>query len=230
MSSRLVLLALVALHACTHFSVATVADDHLVPVDPDRGAGVPDYGALLQKKLFVTPANYGRVLVLPSAASLGEYALSLYSTASKNVHNITYTKAARNLWYQRSLRGSLSLRDDPYSSQEPIRITRIDAVLPPSTALAIRAAWTEALRGTAPHSRGGPIVVDGADFEFSLVDRGKTATGVIMPGMREGKSMSQLIAVTELLETYCKAGPNQRAHIALQIEKRANDLVRCLHR
>ena len=76
MNARMVVVAFV--YSCAVCSlVARAPDDHLVRPYVDRDWGVRGYASLLEKKLFVTPAGYGRILVLPSAGSLGEYALSI---------------------------------------------------------------------------------------------------------------------------------------------------------
>src|SRR4051812_39711253 len=76
---------------------ASTPGDHLVPPYSDRDWGVPGYNSLVEKKLFITPASYGRILVRPSMGSQGEYAFSLYRIGNDSVQ-ITYTKASRNIW------------------------------------------------------------------------------------------------------------------------------------
>lgn len=218
------------LQACAHSGRASASDDHLVQPYFDRDWGAPGYASLLQKKLFLTAADYGRVIVRPSPASIGEYAISVYSADSEKDAHITLTRAGRNLWYQRSYQREKTVSDDPYASSAPIKVTRIDATLPVSTALAIRAAWAEMLRGTAGKwpGRGDRIVLDGTDIEFALIEGGKKMTGVIAAGAT-GKNTLQLRKLSELLERYCTASPSQRSSIASEIETKAKHLVRDLH-
>src|SRR5437763_10706889 len=70
-------------------------DDHLIPIN---GRIELAYEKLLNRRLFVTSANYARIVTLASPASVGEAAIAIYSKG----HNadevfITSTRAERNL-------------------------------------------------------------------------------------------------------------------------------------
>jgi hypothetical protein len=204
-------------------SSSGIAEDHLFPPDL-TGDGVPDYRPLLGKKLMVTSADCGRLLVLPSPASLGENSVAVFSRGSQCY--ITYTKAARNLWYQK-MNQDHPIKDDPYASSEPIKITRIDSPFPTSTALAVRRVWKEMLRRVAQGSQKGGVervVLDGTDFEFWLVDGTQSVGGTIPPGI-DGKNTSALLKIGRLLIDYCETGTARRSRIAEEIESKANHLV-----
>jgi hypothetical protein len=230
MQRHSILAIAIFLQACINSGTAGASDDHLVQPYSDRDWGAPGYASSLQKKLVLTTADYGRVLVRPSPASIGEYVISVYSADSGKEAHITLTRAGRNLWYQHSYQKEKTVSDDPYASSAPIKVTRIDATLPVSTARAIRSAWAEMLRGTAGKwpGQGNRIVLDGTDIEFSLIDGGKKMTGVIAAGAT-GKNTLQLRKLSELLERYCTAPPSQRRSIASQMETKAKHLVRERH-
>ena len=74
--------------------------DHLVPSD---GIIKPTYEKLLRRKLYLTPADYIRIAVLPSTGSLGETVYSFRpSSKSINQATLTYTHAENNLWAEAS--------------------------------------------------------------------------------------------------------------------------------
>jgi hypothetical protein len=137
---------------------------------------------------------------------------------------ITYTKAARQLWFQRMYQHKLA--NEPYASPEPIKIIRIDASFPSSTAIAVRRAWTQMLRRTALHS-GSPtvdqVVMDATDYQFSLMD-GKTSRVGTSYG-NGGKRTSELLKIGHLLIDYGEASDVRRKHVAEQIEGKANRLA-----
>jgi hypothetical protein len=204
--------------------VATTSEDHLVPRFPDSAWGVPGYYTLLQKKLFLTRADYGRVLLLQSLT--GECALAVYSSGSNGAY-VTCTKADEDLWQQRSS-ALYAVPKNPAADKRRIHITRVDAPLAISTAVAIRDALAAMLRQTVPNRVGGPIVVDGTYIEFSLAAADKTMIGAVIPGMHS-KNTSELAKIAYMLKTYCTAPSDQRSALAAQIETRAKNLARNLH-
>ena len=207
-----------------HGVVAATSEDHLVPRFPDSSWGVPGYYALLQKKLFLTRADYGRVLLLQSFT--GECALAVYPSGSNTAY-VTCTKADEDLWQQRSS-ALYSVPKDPAADKRQIHITRVDAPLTISTAVAIRDALAAMLRHTAPYRAGGPIVVDGTYIEFSLARADETVIGAVIPGMHS-KNTSELAKIAYMLKTYCTTPSHQRIALAAQIETRAKLLSRNLH-
>jgi hypothetical protein len=118
-------------------------------------------------------------------------------------------------------------QSDPGASRAPIKIKRIDAKFPVNSALAVHQAWTAMLKqvGPSPPSDGTErVVLDGADFEFSSVDRGGVVAGYVPPGMR-GKHTSTLRHLGQLLIDYCEASDAQRPHIAEAITRSAHQLA-----
>ncbi len=202
---------------------AAPSEDHLVPRFPDSSWGVPGYYALLQKRLFLTRADYARVLVLQSFT--GECAVAVYSSGS-NGACVTCTKADEDLWQQRSS-ALYAVPKDPAADRRRIHITRLDAPLAISTAAAIRDAFAAMLRHTAPYRGGGPVVVDGTYIEFSLTGADETMIGAVIPGMHSKKT-SELTKIAYMLKTYCATPSNQRSALAAHIETRAKSLTRNL--
>ena len=107
--------------------------DHLVPVGQMVDAA---YQRLLARKLYLTPANYARIVVLPSGSSSGETALSLYSKRGNDDEVIlTSTEGERDLW-------SAASELDPMLRKDPrIEIQRLDVPFPKPLATA---TWTGA--------------------------------------------------------------------------------------
>jgi hypothetical protein len=170
---------------------------------------------------MVTKADCGRLIVIPSPASVGEESVAVWSTPSG--FRATYTKASRNIWY------ATMWRNDPdygLNRHGPIKVSRVDVDIPVSTTLAIRRAWTEMLRRTAPlgpSTDSERVVVDATSYEFLLNDGRQTLVGVTIGGMT-GKKTSELRRIGGLLIDYCRSGPARRTSIAQQIEARANHL------
>lgn len=191
--------------------------DHLDPVDFEDGL---EYRILLLRKLLPATENYGRVIFMPSSSE-GESSVAVYSkyTGDTEVEIIaTYTKAEKNLW-------NANFSADPNRAKEPtIKVNRIDAAIPKSTALAIREAWKQMLYRTRPPGLGGGFETDATTVEFALIDKmGEARYGVLPIG--RGKHTEALYQLAKLLVSYCQAeGPKQKA-IAEEIERRAKALV-----
>lgn len=203
--------------------------DHLLPLDPNQGMPIVGYHKTVEKRLFLTPADCARMLVLPSAG--GEESVSIYSRSKSPIgekeYFITLVKSERNIWYQRMYQNMPGTQNDPGASRAPIKLRRIDAKFPVNCALAVRQAWIAMLTrvGPLPPQDGTErVVLDGADFEFSSVDRGRAVAGYVPPGMR-GKHTSTLRHLGQLLIDYCEASDAQRPHIAEAITNSAHQLA-----
>jgi len=226
MGARIIFIAVVCLFGVRSI-VARASEDHLVRPYEDRDWGVPGYASFLQKKLFLTRATYGRILVLPSAGSLGEYSLSLYVSSRAGLVSVTYVRASRNVWSYLSDKSSPSSGKGVHEAWEdaPLRFTRSDATLPIAAAAPLRGALAAMLRRTNGRWPGGTrVIVDGYDMQFSLTDGGKTMAGVITAGL-SGKNVSELQKIVELLKTYCETSPSNQASLATQIERKAKQIA-----
>lgn len=212
------------LMACTVASaVGGTAEDHLAPVDLRIEK---KYRDLLERKLFVTPFDYGRALIMPSFEP--ESAVSLYSRLSKErelKYSVTFTDAGANLW-QKSRGGS-----EPNKVRK-IKIQRIDVEIPAHTAQTVREVWLQMLQDTHLHEVSQPsnersIVLDATTMEFSL-GLGKSSPlygELVLADPRKKKNVKAFSDLTFALIEYCRAAPHQRAAIARRIERTARDLL-----
>src|SRR4051812_24952521 len=191
--------------SCAPALLANTPEDHLVRPYEDRDWGVPGYATFLEKKLFITPVSYGRILVLPSGGSFGEYSLSLYRSSRDEGVNLTYVSASRSVWSYLSDKSSRQRSGihEPWEDA-PLRFNRSDATLPMAAGIALRSALAAMIQTTRGKWPGGTaIVLDGYDIQFSVVEGGKTITGVMTAGL-SGKNLSELRELVELLKTYCR--------------------------
>lgn len=191
-------------------------DDHLIPIG---GRIELAYERLLNQRLFVTPANYARILNLASPASVGEFAISIYSKR-KNADEvwITTTRAERNLWYA-------EFGKDPDFPKKPaVKVARCDALFPQSIAVAVSEAIERMLRQSRPFSKSGRIIVDATDVEYSVENQeGKRIRALLTPDSH-GKRSDALRRLTQLLEEYCEGSPAGQAALEKKIEAEARRL------
>jgi hypothetical protein len=209
-------------------SLVASAPDHLVPPYEDRDWGLRGYASFVQKHLFLTPATYGRILVHPSPASIGEYSLSIYPSREPGLVHVTLVRASRNVWsYLSDKRHGVAVPPihEPWEVA-PLRFHRSDATLPMSAGAALRAVFAIMLhdtRGRYPGYSGG-VIVDGYDIEFSLSGRDMTMRGVITANV-SGKNVSELRKLVDLLESYCQAQSARQASLVGDIERKAKLIV-----
>jgi hypothetical protein len=190
-------------------------DDHLIPIE---GWLEPGYKELLTRKLFVTPANYARVVEFPTLPSLGEVSLAIYSKASDPDGTfITRTKGERNLW-------SAEFGSDP-SFPKGVRVVRCDARFPKSTAVALQGAVKRMLDQSRPlENRDNAIILDANIIEFSIEDPQRGRVGAFLSPYAIGKIGAALRRITQLLAGYCDSTPPKRAALAKRIEVEAQGL------
>jgi hypothetical protein len=107
--------------------------DHLVPVDSHIDTA---YMQLLSRTLFISEANYARILVMPSTDE-GEFAIAIYSQQTPDSGGdatVTCTRASKNLWY-------LLFQAQQSNTDVPrVPVARTDARIPKSTAVAVSKA------------------------------------------------------------------------------------------
>jgi hypothetical protein len=194
------------------------ADDHLIPMNGRIDA---PYEKLLNRKLFITPANYTRIVVLSSPASIGELAVSIYSKGNNaDEVGITITRAERNLW-------AAEFGGDPSFPKVPaVNVARCDALLPKMTATVVSGAIKRMVDGSRPLSRSGRIILDATDIVFSVEDReGKRAEAVLTPDSH-GKKSTALRQLVQLLQSYCQAKPAAKPSLSKKIDLEARNLMR----
>lgn len=198
-------------------------DDHLVPT---KGYIDATYEALLRRKLFLTPANYGRIVTLASAASVGESAISIYSKSGRSGDPafITWSHAERNLWYAEN-------GDDPAFPKKEINVERLDAPFPKALAEAISAAVKGMLDKTHPMSANGRIAVDPVNIEVSLEEGGITRRRGLLTPDANGKATSSFRSLLRSLEEYSKtSSPTTRSELEKKIAADTTNLARSQER
>jgi hypothetical protein len=214
------IMACLAASAMARERASSEYNDHLVPFD---GIVEPSYQTLLSQKLFLTPGNFVRIVILPSAASKGEVAIAIYSDSKMAADSVTVTctKAKRNLWYAASdENGGLS------KNTSSIEIERSDAVFPKAVAATIVRGATRMLDQCKPLDKTNDTFVDATDIEVLIESSpNKRVRGLLTPHAR-GRSGSALRALTEILERYCEATPENKKQLLRKIEARANQLAK----
>lgn len=195
--------------------------DHLVPVDSHIE---PAYMQLLSHRLFLSAANYGRILVMPSTNE-GEFAIAIYSRSTQNGSDdtaVTCTKAEKNLWY------SLFQSQQTKTNLPTVPVTRTDAPIPKSTALAV----SKAIEQMILHSRSpdhSVELLDGTDIRFSIEREGAEPLEGLLAPYAHGRQTQSLHQLTKLLTNYCQAKGADRRSLVIEIEREANGLVQALN-
>jgi hypothetical protein len=190
-------------------------DDHLIPIESWLE---PAYKGLLTRKLFVTPANYARIVEFPPLPSAGEVSVAIYSKASDvDGTFITRTKGERNLW-------SAEFGSNP-SFPKGVKVARCDARFPTSTAVAVQGAVKRMLDQSRPlDNPNNAIILDAKIIEFSIEDPQRGRVGAFLSPYAVGKTGTALRRITRLLAEYCDARPGKRAALARRIEVEAQRL------
>lgn len=187
----------------------STVDDHLIPIP-----GWPDaaYKESLSRKLFVTPANYARIVEFPAVTSIGEVSVAIYSKAGDlDGAFLTRTKGERSFW---SGEGRSDL-----SSPKDIKVVRCDASLPKSTAVAVQGAVKRMLAQSRPlENPSNSIILDAKVTEFSIEDPQRGRVGAFLSPYAVGKTGAALRRLSRLLVEYCDSGPAKRATLAKRIE------------
>ena len=188
---------------------------------PNDGVLVRNYVMLLQKKLYMTRANFGRIAILPSTATNGETVLSLHSDGRQpDQAMITCTKAASNLWSEaHALNVDLKL--------EPrVRVRRIDVPITKTLAIAIADEMSALLEKTRRSGMTNQIVVDGTDFLVSLDSAtGQHREGVLRPDST-GANSTALRRLAFMLDQYCTTDDRARSGVASKIERELHNFER----
>ena len=203
---------------CRAQSDVSASADHLIPPVTEDAQDAA-YHKIMREKLFVTPANYGRILIIPSGVE-GETSIALYSeaTPARGIEfRITCTKAQKNIWFATS-------ESSPKRSENPvIRVARYDATVPRTAIEAVHDALKKEIERRKPLEPIGKAYVDGTAIEFALPrSGGKTAVGILGPAT-QGPRISQLVRLTKALTRYCMS-PSNRSMLVGQVEDIARSL------
>lgn len=197
-------------------------DDHLVPFKPSV---YDDLRPTLYRKLCVTPANYGRMIELPAGPERGEWVVSVYcdeASASSETCEVTLTRAAANLDYiMQERRGK-----EPLKAVNKVKVTRTQAPIQKTAALAVRAAWLKVLRDSSPSpSRPNDLIsLDASKIEFWLVPPDGKVMKAETPD-NPGKSVMTLVNIGRMLARYCEGAESGRAKLSKEIESDARQVI-----
>jgi hypothetical protein len=192
--------------------------DHLVPVD---GVIDPAYQRLLSRELYLTPANCMRIVLLPSAASIGETALSFNSTPRGTMEQmvLTCTTAQRNLWSAASEIDS-TLRGNP-----AVRVRRLDVRFPNELSKSISQALKQMIAQSRQPRGSDQIVIDGTDVLFTIENKSGPAMQARLAPESEGKKSKLLRTLVDLLREYCRSNRVEQEALTTRIEAAAQRLT-----
>jgi hypothetical protein len=178
---------------------------------------------LLSRTLFISEANYARILVMPSTDE-GEFAIAIYSQQTPDSGGdatVTCTRASKNLWY-------LLFQAQQSNTDVPrVPVARTDARIPKSTAVAV----SKAIENMIVHSRPpdhSAEVLDGTDIEFSVESENRKVLCALLGPYAHGQHTRALHQLTKLLIDYCNAGSVERPQHAREIEDQATRLLEML--
>ena len=201
--------------------------DHLVPFhnERDEDGYLGAYRKCWQEKLLVTPGEVARFIYLPGLVG-EETSLSIYRIRREkkaNHYAVTATQASKRLWSFFTPGGNLPGRP------EDVPITRGDAEIPESTALAVRALWMTALGDARKPPSSNVISLDSSTEIYSAVDEHgqlRTAKGPDVFGPKT----KRLFEFTYSLMEYIDAKPARQKQQVEKIRKEADELRRAFER
>jgi hypothetical protein len=198
-------------------SICAADRDHLVA--QNFGEIDADWRKLVHQKLFVTPAEFGRVLFLFSGTTDGEYAVAIHSDSkSPTGVTATYTKASENI-------SQATWKDNPKrKTLNAIGVSRVDVPIARTAAESVSQAWAYLIARTRPiHENEVPpsegVVHGYSEIEISLTN-GVTGDrlGLATP-FTKGKHVSQLEDIAKLLIEYCHVRGARLIAVTHEIEQ-----------
>lgn len=191
--------------------------DHLVPVGQMVNAA---YQRLLARQLYLTPANYARIVVIPSGSSSGETAVSLYSSrAGKDEVFLTKTSGDSDLW-------SAASEIDPLLGKDPkVKIRRSDAPFPKPLAASISKALRPLIRKSRNPVSTDRVIMDGTHILYIVEEgRGRILKARLTPES-EGRITGALRKLTYLLQKYSDVASVDREELEKQMEAELKHLT-----
>ena len=175
---------------------------------------------LLEKRLFVTPADHGRMVELPAGPQPGESSIAVYCVSSANRCYVTRTAAAQNMDYVFA-----ENRRDPLAAVRRVRIHRNDAEIPRSTASVIQAAWRRMLTATRPIGSYARPRLHAERIEFALVETSGKLVAAELPD-NPGRKVIALVSLGRRVGDYAVAAEAERPRLLDEINVRAQELAR----
>lgn len=203
--------------------------DHLVPLERKGGSALT-YERMWHQKLLVTPGDLARFIFLPG--NFGEeYATSLYATASSSGQSncqITLTRASSSIAKCVPSRARVT----PPNDLQKVNIFRCDIPFPRSTANKVHEVWLAMLADSRREKADRSVIsVDSSTEIFSAKDsRGNILNARLPMKSLERGNTKVLFELAALLVTYCDSAEKDRPGMLREIERRAEELRKRLHR
>jgi hypothetical protein len=178
------------------------------------------YQKLLARKLYLTPANYARIVVVPSGTSSGEVAMSLYSNdGEEGAVRLTTTRGERDLWTAAS-------ELDPLLRKEPrIEILRRDVRFPKELAIAIRATLKHLIKQSREPTGSNRMVVDGTHILYMVDEGANQRLQARLAPESVGPTTNALRDLTNALQQYDTATLPSRVLLEARIQSELKRLA-----
>jgi len=195
--------------------------EHLLPFTNSFDA---DLRPVFDKKLLLTPANYGRMIRMHNGPDVGDSVVSVYcneGSGPRALCSVSLTKSDANL--------DLAMAEhradrDPFKKVKEIRVVKKEAPISHQVATLFRRSLSALLP-----AKGDRRVetVEGWGFnriEFWLLEKGLSPSNGESP-RKPAKKITTLIEIGDLLGRYCEAPEPKRSAIAKQIVQKTELIV-----
>lgn len=179
-----------------------------------------DLRPVLDEKLLITSANFGRMIRMPAGPAVGESAVSVHCNSDDQTNaqcHVTLTRATSNLDYVASENRRTG---DGIQKARQVDVTRKDAPISAATAAAFRDCLREMIPSDGDHRLTGSVGLHDERIEFWLGNNESEAKAGEVYKQR-GKRTKALVRIGTLLAKYCEAPESERATLAKQIETEA---------
>jgi hypothetical protein len=190
--------------------------EHLLPFTQSFDQ---DLRPIFDKKLLLTPANYGRMIRMHNGPDIGDSVVSVYCNQPGRPEAQCYvslTKADANLDH---VRADHRADSDPFKKVKEVKVTRQNAPITYRVANQFR----NSLKALLPVKDDRRIeTVEGWGFnriEFWLLTQGVIPNNGEAP-RQPGKKIAVLIQVGDLLRRYCEIAEARRPDVAAEIERK----------
>lgn len=180
--------------------------------------------SIIEEKLLVTPANYGRMIHMDTGHEGSESAVSVYCDETSPIESTCHVTATRAMGSFEYVLSEFGGSDDLLYHLRNISVQRNDADIPRSIATAFRSCLIGMMPvdGDAPQI---PTISDDDRVEFWLVEPGAIPRSGER-GERPNKRVSALVHIGKLLSRYCEAPTPKRGSIARQIRRELDQISR----
>jgi hypothetical protein len=195
--------------------------EHLLPFTQSFD---PDLRPVFDKKLLLTPANYGRMIRMHNGPDVGDSVVSVYCNQASGTEAQCYvslTKSDANLDHVRTDHRADS---DPFKKVREVKVVRKDAPI----VYRVANGFKNSLKALLP-VRGDRRIETVEGWGFSRIEFWLPVRGVI-PNNGEAprepaKKITALIEAGDLLGRYCEVAEAKRPAIAAQIEGKTKLIV-----